>query len=349
MGAINTSMDIQKNIKRGVELKKFTTFKIGGPADFFISVHNVDELKEVLLYAQKKRLKIFVLGGGSNTVFSDDGFRGLVIKIEIKGIVCRSIADDDVILEVGGGEVWDEFVSFCVSQGFYGVENLSAIPGIVGAAPVQNIGAYGVEVKDSIEWVEAIHIDTGSIKRFSRKECLFSYRNSLFKTIEGKRYIITKVGFRMKKEGVLYTSYADVSGYFKGVENPSLKDVREAITVIRSKKFPNLNKIGTAGSFFKNPIISHKEFKILKKKFPDIPSYVSDTTHVKVPLGFILEKLGWKGRKYKQVGTYKNQSLVVVSYKGATYKQLVDFILSMEDDVKDQTSIVIEREVTFVV
>lgn len=349
IGRIDIIMDVQKSIKQDVLLKKFTTFRIGGPADYFISVHSTDELKEALQYAQEHNLKTFVLGGGSNIVFSDEGFRGLVIKIEIKGIVCHDTEDSDVMLEVGGGEVWDELVSFSVSRNLYGIENLSSIPGTVGATPVQNIGAYGVEVKDYIEWVEAIEIQTRNIKRFSRKECLFSYRDSFFKTACGRKYIIVKVGFKLKKEGVLNLSYVDVAHYFTQKKSPTLKRVREAIITIRGKKFPNLNEVGTAGSFFKNPILTQKEYKLLKEKFSDIPSYYNDATRVKVPLGFILEKLGWKGRTNNLVGTYKNQSLVVVSYKRATCKQLVSFISDIEKDVKNKTGIVIEREVTLVV
>ena len=348
MGGISAPMNIQKNLKRDVSLKKFTTFKIGGSADFFVRVRSVGELKEALLYAKTKKLKTFVLGGGSNTVFSDDGFDGLIIKMEIMGVVCRDTKDDSVTLEVGGGEVWDELVSFCVSQGFYGIENLSSIPGTVGAAPVQNIGAYGIEVKDVIEWVEAINVKTGTIKRFTNTECDFKYRDSFFKTPKGNKYIITRVCFTLKKSGVPDLLYSDMATYFNENKSPSLKAVREAVISIRSKKFPNLNEVGTAGSFFKNPILTNKEFAVLKDKFPDIPSYYGDKRHVKIPLGFVLDKLGWKGKKYTQVGSYEKQALIIVNYKRATRRQLSAFVDMIEKDVKDKTGIVIEKEVTFV-
>lgn len=336
------------NIQKNVLLKKFTTFHIGGLADFFVHVRSIDELKEALLYAQKNLLEVFILGGGSNIVFSDDGFRGLVIKIEIKGVICRDVKKNDISLEIGGGEVWDEFVSYCVSQGFYGVENLSAIPGTVGAAPIQNIGAYGVEVKDVIEWVDVISIKTGEVKRFLKDECAFEYRNSFFKTKKGKTYVVVRVCFNLKKNNSPNLSYKDLANYFKEENGPSLKSVRKAVIAIRSKKFPNLDKVGTAGSFFKNPIITHREYKALEKKYPGIPSYYSDRSHVKIPLGFILEKLGWKGKKYKQVGTYKKQALVIVNNRSATQEQLKEFVRMIEKDIKEKTGITIEREVNFV-
>jgi UDP-N-acetylmuramate dehydrogenase len=345
---VDTIMNILKDIKRNISLKKFTTFRIGGRADFFVSVKNIDELKEVLLYAKKKKLKVFILGGGSNIVFSDDGFKGLVIKIEIKGIISRNKKNNITELEVGSGEVFDELVSFCVQQNLYGIENLSAIPGTVGAAPVQNIGAYGAEVKDTIEWVETINIKTFKIKRFTNKECNFKYRDSFFKTKKGKEYVITRVGFKLKKDGAPNLSYADLASYFNESDNPPLKAIRQAIVVVRSKKFPNLTEVGTAGSFFKNPILTNKEFKALQEKFPKVPSYHSDKRHVKVPLGYMLDKLGWKGKEYKHVSTYKNQALIVVSNKNATRKQLEIFIKMIEEDVKTKTNIIIEKEVLFI-
>lgn len=336
------------DIKEKVSLKEFTTFRIGGLADFFVHVQSIEELKDVLTYAQKEELNIFILGGGSNIVFSDEGFVGLVIKVEIKRISYRGLKDDEVILEAGGGEVLDELVSFSIVHGFYGIENLSAIPGTVGAALVQNVGAYGVEIGDLVLSVDTINIKTGKEKRFTKKECMFAYRNSFFKTIIGKKYIITKVNFKLRKDGVLNLSYADISNYFDNGQNQSLEAVRNAVISIRSRKFPDINKVGTAGSFFKNPILTNREYKVLQEKFPDIHSYYNDGRHVKIPLGFILEKLGWKGKKYKQVGTYKNQALVIINNKNATQKQLDTFARMIEEDVKEKTGIDIEREVIFI-
>ncbi len=347
---------VRMDIQRNVLLKKFTTFRIGGTADFFVRVKSSDELKEALVYAKTNRLKIFILGGGSNIVFSDDGFKGLVIKIEIKGVVSRSATESSVTLAVGAGEEFDDFVSFCVVNSLYGIENLSAIPGTVGAAPIQNIGAYGMEVKDTIEWVDAVHIKTCETKRFTCTECNFAYRDSFFKTKTGKEYCITRVCFNVKKKARLNLSYADLVTYFGKNNASSLQEVRDAIIDIRSQKFPDLNKVGTAGSFFKNPILTVKEFQALQEKFQEkfqkkrieIPRYKTKEGLIKVPLGFILEKLGWKGKEYTSLSTYRNQALVIVNNACATQKQLETFACMIEKDVKEKINIVIEKEVTFV-
>ncbi|HEC32645.1 MAG TPA: UDP-N-acetylmuramate dehydrogenase [Candidatus Kaiserbacteria bacterium] len=349
IGGIDILMNIQDNLKRKVILKEFTTFRIGGPADFFVRVQNIKELKEVLIYTQENKLRVFILGGGSNIVFQDDGFRGLVIKIEIKGILYKDLKENEILLEAGGGEIWDDLVSFSVAHGFYGIENLSAIPGTVGATPVQNIGAFGVEVGDFIESVDVIDIKTGKERKFTKKECMFGYRDSFFKTKVGKEYIITRVVFKLIKDGKLNFSYSDISQHFKiGNKTLCFKETRKAIIAIRSKKSPNLDRVCTAGSFFKNPILTNKKYKVLLDMFPDIPSYNIDKQHVKVPLGFILEKLGWKGKKYKNVGIYKKQSLVVVGGSNSTQKELETFAQMIEVDVKNKTGIFIEREVVFV-
>lgn len=340
------------DIQRDVSLKKFITFRIGGAADFFVCVASTEELKEALLYAKENKLNVFILGGGSNIVFSDDGFKGLVIKIEIKGIVSRSATESSVTLAVGAGEVFDDFVSFCVVNNLYGIENLSAIPGTVGAAPIQNIAAYGVEVRDCIEWVDAVNIETCETKRFTHTECNFTYRDSFFKTKAGKEYCITRVCFTVKKKAKPNLSYTDLRTYFGENKSPSLEEVREAVIHIRSKKFPDLNTVGTAGSFFKNPTLTVDEFRVLQvkfqKKFGKIPSYKAGIGFVKIPLGFILEKLGWKGKRYTQLSTYKNHALVIVNNKHATQKQLEKFACMIEEDVKEKTNITIEREVIFV-
>ncbi len=337
-------MEIQKD----VSLKEFTTFRIGGSADFFVCVQSVSELKKAITYAQEHTLKVFILGSGSNIVFKDEGFRGLVIKIEIKGVVCNNTKGDGVILEVGGGEVFDELISYCVKNNYYGLENLSAIPGTVGASPVQNIGAYGVEVKDLIKYVDTINIHTCKTKRFTKSECKFVYRDSFFKTEKGKEYVIIHVCFKLKKQNKLNLSYSDLAKYFRENKATSLTEVREAIINIRRNKFPDLDKVGTAGSFFKNPIVTDIEYSALQGQFESIPSYRSSVGYVKIPLGFILEKLGWKGREYKQLCIYDKQALVIVNKKNATAKQLNELSNMIEKDVMEKTGIKIEKEVTFV-
>lgn len=335
-------------IERNVSLKEYSTFRIGGKADFFISVQTEEELSLALMYAREKALPVFILGGGSNIVFSDNGFRGLIVKIEIKGMVFRHTDTHSTLIEVGAGEIWDELVSFTVRQGLYGIENLSGIPGTVGGAPVQNIGAYGVEVKDVIEWVEVMKKKTGAKKRLSNTACKFTYRDSIFKEKKGKEYVITRVCVRLLKDGLPVLSYADVERYFAGRENPTLERVRAAVIEIRKRKFPDMSKFGTAGSFFKNPIITEREYRALESAFPGLLFYRYDRSHMKIPLGFILERLGWKGKSFKHVRVHDRHALVLVGTKRATRAEIELFAEMIASDVKKRTGIKIEREVLFV-
>jgi UDP-N-acetylmuramate dehydrogenase len=245
-------MDTQENIS----LKELTTFKIGGNARFFARIKNISDLEKAITFAHEKNLKIFVLGGGSNILFHDQGFDGLVVKMEIMDVVINGNVGDKVIVSAGAGVEWDLLVAGTVAHRLYGLENLSLIPGTVGAAPVQNIGAYGSEVKNTIEWVEAIDIDTGNVRRFSNHECAFGYRTSFFKTPAGKKYIIARVGFSLTRNGKINTSYRDIAEYIKNNAisdaELSLQKIRDMVIDIRTKKLPNLKEYGTAGSFFKN-------------------------------------------------------------------------------------------------
>jgi len=340
-------------IEEHVSLKEFTTFKIGGDALYFVRVRNVEGLREALAFANEKKVPFFILGGGSNIVMSDTGFPGLVIKNEIMGV---EVGDEEnnsefTLVNVGAGENWDHFVESMVNDGFYGIENLSAIPGTVGAAPVQNIGAYGAEVKNSIKEVEAFNTETGDVCVFKNSECAFDYRDSFFKTTEGKKYIITHVTFKLKKNGMTDISYRDVHQYFEEKKQAklSLADVRKAVVEIRSKKLPDLNKYGTAGSFFKNPIIAKERYEELKRAYPRMPAYAVDETFVKVPLAWILDNVcGFKGYKNGNVGVYENQALVLVNFGGAKADEIKNLANEMMAKVKEATGIVVETEVQFV-
>lgn len=330
-------MDIREN----VSLKEYTTFKLGGSARFFVCVKSGEELKEALEFSKHENLQIFVLGGGSNILFSDNGFDGLVIKMEIKGIEWN---ESKVI--VGAGENWDEFVEQAVGRGLCGVENLSGIPGTVGASPVQNIGAYGAEVKDTISWVEVLDKKSGEIKKFSNVECKFGYRNSFFKTEEGKNFIITRVAFNLSKNGIPNITYKDLSKYFQNQNNPTLTEIRNAVIKIRTGKFPDLKLYGTAGSFFKNPIISKEKYTELIIKFPDLPNYPWDNKNVKIPLAWILDNVcKIKGTNFGNVGFYKNQPLVIINLGNATAGEINIVANEIIKKVKEMTGIEIEREV----
>ncbi len=338
-------------ISEHVSLAEYTTFKIGGPARYFCVVKSIEELREALEFAKSKSQQVFVLGGGSNILAGDAGFDGLVIKMEMKGVV-----REGSLVTAWAGEGWDDLVAKTVEWNMWGLENLSLIPGTVGASPVQNIGAYGVEVMDVIESVRTIDIETGAEKVFSNAECGFSYRDSFFKKPEAKKYIIVSVTFSLRLggqgDGMANLSYKDIKAYFAttGVVAPSQAQVRGAVISIRTGKFPNLSTTGTAGSFWKNPIISKEQFARISAAYPLIPSFPVDgegtSAHVKVPLAWVLDNVcGLKGFKMGLAGLFEKQPLVLVAEKGASSKdvnRLADFVART---VKDKTGIEIEREV----
>jgi len=292
-----------------VSLKEYTTFKTGGIARFFCEVHTINELKQAL----SNHKKFFILGGGSNILIED--YDGLVIKMNINN----------------AGRNWDDFVAESVAKGNYGLENLSYIPGTVGAAPVQNIGAYGVEVGDRIEKVYTLNAKTLKERIFTKEECGFSYRNSIFK--KEKDWIITNVEFN-------FTDKINIS--YKGLENlKTPEEIRETVINIRKEKLPDWHVLGTAGSFFKNPIVP-----IGTVNFPDLPKYPFNNTHEKISLAWIIDKIcGLKGYRKENVGLYQNQALVIVNYGGATVREVDDFANEIARKVKEKTGLDIEREV----
>ena len=313
-------------------------------------------------FAREKGQKVFVLGGGSNILMGDKGFDGLVIKMEIMGIEEekneKGIENYEsgvelanfVIIFVGAGEQWDTLVEKTVAKGLYGLENLSAIPGTVGAAPVQNIGAYGSDAAQTISKVRAFDSKNMAFVELSNSECNFSYRDSRFKNEKG-RYIITHVYFKLSKDASVNIGYKDLKDYFlvKGIAAPSLAQVREAVIDIRWGKLPDWKMWGTAGSFFKNPIVSANKFMALKKMYPDLPGYPENDGRVKVSLGWILDKVCHvKGMQKGKVQVYEKQALVLVSKHGATSEEVVSLAHELMNLVKEKTGIEIEGEVEWV-
>ncbi|MES2437238.1 MAG: UDP-N-acetylmuramate dehydrogenase [Patescibacteria group bacterium] len=340
-------MTIQENIL----LKEHTTFHIGGAATYFVEVSTIDELQKAVSFAKEKKLKIFILGGGSNVLVSDSGFEGLVIKIVIKGRELKELGEGKVEVVAGAGEEWDAFVGFVVDQNLFGLENLSYIPGSVGATPVQNIGAYGSEVKDTISWVEVFNSESNELEKFTNEQCKFAYRDSYFKKSEGKKYIIIRVAFLLSRNGKLSTDYKDVKDYIatNNIFDLTLQKVREIITAIRIKKLPDVKLIGTAGSFFKNPIVPIQHYKDLLELYPTMPHYVLDTETVKVPAAWILDNLcGFKGYRDGEVGVYQNQALVLVNFGGGNADQVAELAEKMIACVKEKTKIVLEKEVQYI-
>jgi UDP-N-acetylmuramate dehydrogenase len=338
-------------IQENIPLKDYTTFRIGGPARYFVEISTIDELQKAVSFAKEKSLSVFILGGGSNMLVSDNGFSGVVIKISIMGKELHEQDSERVEVIAGAGEEWDAFVGYTVSENLHGLENLSLIPGNVGAAPVQNIGAYGTEVKNTISWVEVFNTETYSLEKFTNTECLFEYRDSYFKKPEGKKYVITRVAFVLTRNGSLSTDYKDVRDYIAAHASTdlSLQKVRDIIIAIRIKKLPDVKLVGTAGSFFKNPIIPIAQYQILLETYPDMPRYVVNVELVKIPAAWILDNLcGFKGYRDGEVGVYQNQALVLVNFGGGTATQISKLAEKMIACVKEKTNIVLEKEVQII-
>ena len=334
------------NIKKNISLKPYNTFGIDVTAKEFIEVDTLDDLKDVT----KQYNNFFVLGGGSNLLLTKD-LKIPVVKINLKGITIISENDDVVLIKANAGENWHHFVLWCLNHNYGGLENLSLIPGNVGTAPMQNIGAYGVEIKDTLFQLEAFEINTGFIKKFSNSNCNFGYRNSIFKNKKKGKYIITSVIFKLtKKEHTINTSYGAIKSELdkKNIKTPTIKDVSDAVIAIRQSKLPDPKEIGNSGSFFKNPVISIKQFNELKKQYPEIPSYPVSYNEVKVPAGWLVEQCGFKGKRFGDAGIHKKQALVLVNYGNATGKEIFELAKKIQQTVFDNFGVKIELEVNII-
>lgn len=326
--------------------------RVGGPARFFLSVKNREELEEAVFFADSRKLPLFVLGGGSNIVVSDRGFHGVVVRPDIRGIHIEDVGDA-IIAIVGAGEHWDSFVESIVARNIFSIENLSAIPGTVGAAPVQNIGAYGVEIKDFIRHVDVFDTYSRLVKKLERDACEFSYRDSIFKKPSGSRYIIIRVVFAFPKRGTARFDYKDV---FERVKEKGLREagltpalLRKIIVDIRTYKLPDVKKMGTVGSFFKNPIISKEKFTALSHIYAGMPGHETRDGKIKIPLAWIIDVVCQKkGFRRGNVGVYDKQALVIVNYGGSTAEEIKNFAHEIQDDVRRRTGIEVEFEISFV-
>ncbi len=330
-------------------LSPFTTLHVGGRAQFFIRVKEISELSYAVRFAKERALPIFFLGGGSNLLIGDHGVSGLVIKVEHKGFSFET-KKNYTLVRVGAGENWDSVVEESVKRELFGIENLSLIPGTVGATPVQNIGAYGQEVSNVIDHVLTFDTEEEGWRVFTREECAFNYRDSFFKSKLGKRFLVWEVVYKLCHEGSCNISYRDLEEYFRdqGIF-PSLNTVRAAVIKIRKQKFPSVDEGYTAGSFFKNPIITQEEFASLKARFKDLPGFALSHGEVKVPLAWIIEHvLKMKGFREGTVGTFIRQPLVLVNFGGASAGDVDQFAKKIFSEVERLTGIKIEREVEFV-
>ncbi|GAB5408199.1 MAG: UDP-N-acetylmuramate dehydrogenase [Balneolaceae bacterium] len=333
-------------IKEQFDLSNYNTMGVKANARFFIKIHSVAELESVLQFASDKELSILVLGGGSNILFVD-GFPGLVISNCIKGVELLSEDESQVFIKLGAGENWHEIVLFCVENDFGGIENLSLIPGTVGAAPIQNIGAYGVEIKDVFVSLEAYLVEEKKLKIFSESECKFGYRDSIFKKELKGKVIITSVTLKLSKQAMPNFEYASLKEMLieEGVTNPTIKDVSNAVIKVRQSKLPDPDEIGNTGSFFKNPVISVYQFDELKSLYPNLPSYPVSERQVKVPAGWLIENAGWKGKRVGEAGVHDRQALVLVNHGKATGKEIWELAQKVIESVHQKFDIRLTPEV----
>ena len=330
-------------------IKPYSTFGIEAKARYFATVSTVEELSEVLHHIKVKGLPVLILGGGSNLLFTKD-FEGLVIKIEFRGITVDIQNDETVLVTAGAGEDWDSFVSFCVENGYAGLENLSLIPGVVGTCPVQNIGAYGVEVKDTIDHVTAYDRRTGKISILTNEDCHFGYRESIFKYAAQGRYFITSVTFRLMLNPVFHIQYGSIGAELAamGVSSLSLSAIRNAVISIRTRKLPDPLIIGNAGSFFKNPAVNAIRYKRLHDTFPGIVAYELPDGSFKLAAGWLIEQCGWKGYRKGDAGVHAHQALILVNYGHATGIDILILATEIRTSVKAKFDIELEMEVNII-
>lgn len=337
-------------MQENFSLKSYNTFGVEAKSRFFTEVNTIDELKEALNFAETQSLQLLFLGGGSNILLTKD-FDGLATQLNLRGISEEHINENEVWVTAKAGENWHEFVMFCLQKNYGGLENLSLIPGNVGTSPMQNIGAYGTEIKDIFISCKVLDLENLELKTFTLDQCRFGYRDSIFKQ-EGKgRYVILEVTFKLtQKDHLIKTEYGAIKSELEnlGIENPTIQDVSRAVINIRQSKLPNPKEIGNAGSFFKNPTIPLAQFEALKQQFENIQGYPNGEM-VKVPAGWLIEQCGWKGKQIGNVASHKLQSLVIINATGnATGKEIFDFSTEIINSVKEKFGIELEREVNII-
>lgn len=338
------------NWSQNIALQPFNTFGIAVTARQMLRLSSEEEVIQHFLNDDFKAQKQLILGGGSNLLFQQDYFDGIILKNEIKGKTVESETEEEVIVRAGAGENWHEFVLWTLAQGYFGLENLSLIPGTVGASPVQNIGAYGVELQDVFASAIAIHKQTGQKHVFKSTDCEFGYRNSVFKTKYKDQFCITSVSFRLSKKPIINDSYGAIKNTLEAMHLTVItpKAVSDAVIQIRSSKLPNPAVIGNAGSFFKNPEISNTQLTRLQTHYPAIIHYPLANEMEKIPAGWLIEQCGWKGKKVGNTGTYQHQALVLVNHGNATGAEIVALAERIEASVFKKFGIQLSREVNIV-
>lgn len=335
-------------IEENIALAPLTTFQIGGSARFFARIRSIEDAKEAVQFSHDHNVPLMVLGGGSNILVRDSGFHGLVIKIEIKDF-SHEEGNRDTTVIAGAGENWDDLVDFSVRQNLWGIENLSCIPGTVGGAVVQNVGAYDMALSQTLLWVEVFEVPSGTIRKLFNDECEFGYRTSIFKK-NPDTYIILRAAFCLPHGGKPNLSYRDLAEAFKGKNPVELGHIRGAVCAIRAGKFPDISQEGTAGSFFLNPIVPESEARALAQKLPSMPVFaLPEALGIKIPLGYLLDKgLKLRGFSKGKVRLFEKQALVIVATRGATAAEVIDLANEVSKKIYDEYQISIEPEVRIV-
>ena len=337
------------NLLENVSLKPFNTFGIDVSAKYFSTFNSAEQLQAILDNNDLNSLPRLILGGGSNMLFTKD-FDGLVLRNRIPGIEVVNEDSEFWYVKSGAGVLWHDLVLWCIERGYQGIENLSLIPGTAGAAPIQNIGAYGVELKDTFYQLEAIDLTTGKVVVYDKDACNFGYRQSVFKAELKGKFIITSVMLALRKQPQYNVSYGAITQELSrmGVESPDAKSISQAVVKIRQSKLPDPAKIGNAGSFFKNPEVSEAQYELLRKTFPDMVSYPLPDGNYKLAAGWLIEQCGWKGKVVGNTGSHKDQALVLVNYGNATGNEIRDLAYHILDSVKNKFGVTIEPEVNII-
>lgn len=337
------------NIQQNVSLKPYNTFGIDVRAKEFVVVNTMEELCILCAAFNLSDRKLLVLGGGSNVLLTSD-FDGMVIKNNLKGITIEQEDEGHVWVKSMAGEVWHDFVMYCIDHQFAGIENLSLIPGCVGAAPMQNIGAYGVEIKDTFFALQAVEITSGEVVTFLNSDCKFGYRESVFKQEAKGKYIIASVTFRLDKKPKFNVTYGAIQQTLakKGVQELSIKAISDAVIEIRTSKLPDPKVLGNAGSFFKNPEIENEKFNALKQQFPELVGYPVGSNHTKLAAGWLIEQCGWKGKVVGNTGSHKDQALVLVNYGNASGHEIWQLAMDIQKSVYDKFGVHIQPEVNVI-
>lgn len=332
-----------------VSLRPYNTFGIDVTARELVHIQTVDDLRNLIRDRRLQPHEIFVLGGGSNVLFTRD-VQETILRNELTGIEVVREDDAHVWVKAMGGEVWHTFVLWCIDRGYGGVENLSLIPGTVGAAPMQNIGAYGVEIKDTFDSLEAMDLRTAEVTVFHHADCAFGYRESIFKHEAKGKYVIISVTFRLDKQPKLNTSYGAIQQTLEkqGILSPTIRDVSNAVIAIRSSKLPNPAEIGNAGSFFKNPEVEESKYLELKQHYPDVVGYPTSPGKIKLAAGWLIEQCGWRGKRVGNTGSHKDQALVLVNYGGVKGKEVYELSEAIKQSVLEKFGVQLHTEVNII-